>query len=104
MLTLDECEELTYRCFPNFLLEQEDFKNMVRLTSYALNKSYQQLEILKYAYYPTLVDKALLPRLSDTLSFEYPLGYPIDQLRPLIQYLMKIKRYRGTKFSMTALI
>lgn len=103
-LQLDYFFEKTKAAYPISLSENEQYAIIIKVMAWAVARSYQQPRILKYLYNPVLVLDELLPRLADTLSFTYPLEYPLDQLRVLIQYLQKIRRTRGTFDSIRRLL
>lgn len=103
-LNLEYFISKTEKAFPSILAEKSQFHILIEVMAWAVARSYRQPRILRYLYNPDLVIDSLLPRLADTLNFQYPLGYPLDQLRVLIKYLQKIRRTRGTWTSVRQLL
>lgn len=101
--TSDFYKSLSRLAFPKCLLV-EDFIVISDLLAYAATNSADEERVLKYIYNTYLTEKELLPKSADTLGFNYPIGYPLEQLRVILEYYRKILKKRGTIKSIKQII
>ncbi len=94
------------KSLPEHLLNKEDYRVILQLIFDATEKSFDQIGYLRYIYSVDSADSVYLPRLADTLKFNFPVGqgFTIDHLRLFVKYYMEIRKQRGTMESIKKMV
>ncbi len=90
--------DLLKRSVPEHLLKKEDFSVILNLIFNASEESFNQIDYLRFIFCVDSADPKYLPRLADTLKFDFPVdaGFTISHLRLFVKYYMEIRKIRGT--------
>ncbi len=99
-------EELMRKSLPEHLLNKEDYRVILQLIFDAAKLSFEQIDYLRFIYAVDSADPVYLPRLADTLKFNFPVGqgFTINHLRLFVKYYMEIHKQRGTMESIKKMV